>query len=346
MYQFDLIQTLRRRRRAPAGGGRRVRVSRTVVLLGLTSMFTDISSEMVAAILPLYLVFGVGLSPVQFGVIDGLYQGVTAPVRLLSGVLGDRWRRHKEIAVAGYGLSTLTRLALPLAGNAVGALTATVMADRIGKGIRTAPRDAMISLSSTTENLAVSFSVHRALDTFGAMLGPLVAFAILALAPLILGDPEDFTITRDGRRVRVADRNFWGVTFARDSDRFYATMRTGGRTWLIEGSVRRRAARALHPGVECPSLSPDGTRIAYKKRVDQGSVIWQLHVLDLRTMAETKLAESRVVDDQAEWLDDDTVLYGMTDAGVWAQPADGSGEPRLFLDDALSPAVVRPGGAT
>ena len=160
-----------------------MRVSRTVILLGLTSMFTDISSEMVAAILPLYLVFGVGLSPVQFGVVDGLYQGVTAPVRVLSGVLGDRWRRHKEIAAAGYGLSTLTRLAMPLAGNAVGALTAVVMADRVGKGIRTAPRDAMISLSSAPANLATSFSVHRALDTLGAMLGPLVAFAVLALAP-------------------------------------------------------------------------------------------------------------------------------------------------------------------
>jgi MFS family permease len=146
-------------------------------------MFTDVSSEMVSAILPLYLVFGVGLSPLQFGVVDGLYQGVAAPVRLLSGVIGDRWRRHKEVAVAGYGLSTLTRLAMPLAGSAVAALTAVVMADRVGKGIRTAPRDAMISLSSTPENLATSFSVHRALDTLGAMIGPLLAFVILALAP-------------------------------------------------------------------------------------------------------------------------------------------------------------------
>ena len=160
-----------------------MRVSRTVVLLGLTSMFTDISSEMVAAILPLYLVLGIGLSPVQYGVIDGLYQGITAPVRLLSGMLGDRWRRHKEIALAGYGLSTVSRLAMPLAGNAVPALTAVVMTDRVGKGIRTAPRDAMISLNSTPQDLATSFSVHRALDTLGAMLGPLVAFIILTLAP-------------------------------------------------------------------------------------------------------------------------------------------------------------------
>jgi hypothetical protein len=69
------------------------------------SLFTDISSEMVASILPLYLVLGIGLSPVRYGVIDGLYQGVTAPVRLLSGMLGDRWRRHKEIAVGDAGPS-------------------------------------------------------------------------------------------------------------------------------------------------------------------------------------------------------------------------------------------------
>jgi len=159
------------------------RVSRTVVLLGLTSMFTDISSEMVAAILPLYLVFGLGLSPLAFGVVDGLYQGVAALVRVASGVIGDRWRRHKEVAAVGYAISAVSRLAMPLVGGAWTALGAVVMADRTGKGIRTAPRDAMISLSSPPDGLATAFGVHRALDTAGAMLGPLVAFGILALAP-------------------------------------------------------------------------------------------------------------------------------------------------------------------
>ena len=156
----------------------------------------------------------------------------------------------------------------------------------------------------------------------------------------ILGDLEDFATTRDGRSVRAADRNFWGVTFARDSDRLYATMRTGEKTWLVEGSVRKRTLRTLHENVECPSLSPDGTRLAYKKRVNEGSVIWRLHVLDLKRMNETALADSRLVDDQAEWLDDETVLYGLADGRVWAQPADGSGGPRVFLENALSPAVI------
>jgi MFS family permease len=181
VYQVQNAKSLLGHRRGRRPRGRRV--SRTVVLLGLTSMFTDISSEMVVAILPLYLVFGLGLSPVQFGFVDGLYQGVSALVRVAAGVVGDRWRRHKDVAAAGYGLSALTRLAIPLVGGAWTAIGAVVMIDRIGKGIRTAPRDAMIALSSRREDLGAAFGVHRALDTAGAMLGPLVAFGILALAP-------------------------------------------------------------------------------------------------------------------------------------------------------------------
>jgi hypothetical protein len=155
-----------------------------------------------------------------------------------------------------------------------------------------------------------------------------------------LADLEKLRVTHEGREVTAADRNFWGVTFARDSDRFYATMRTGGKTYLIEGSVSARSAHTVHENVECPSLSPDGTRVAYKKRVDDGSVIWRLHALDLRTMRDTALAEQRMVDDQAEWLDDDTVLYGL-EGSIWAAPADGSGAPREYIKGGLSPAVSR-----
>lgn len=166
------------------GGVRsRARVSRTVVLLGLTSLFTDLSSEMVAAILPLYFVYSLGLTPLQFGIMDGLYQGASSLVRVASGFAGDRWRRHKEVAALGYGLSAVTKLVFPLVGGAWSALAAVVLVDRTGKGIRTAPRDALISLSSHRERLGEAFGVHRALDTAGAMLGPLVAFALLALAP-------------------------------------------------------------------------------------------------------------------------------------------------------------------
>jgi MFS family permease len=158
-------------------------VDRNVWALGFTSLFTDISSEMVTSILPLYLVVHLGLTPLAFGVVDGLYQGFAALLRLASGVLADRWRRYKELAAVGYGLSGLSRLGLLAAGASWPALAAVVMIDRTAKGIRTAPRDALISLSSPQKDLGLSFGVHRTLDAAGAMLGPIVAFVLLAQAP-------------------------------------------------------------------------------------------------------------------------------------------------------------------
>jgi MFS family permease len=160
------------------------RVPRTVVLLGLTSLLTDISSEAVAAVLPLYLVYAAGFSPLALGVIDGLYRGAAAITALASGFWADRRKRHKEVATLGYGLSAITKLGLVAAGGAVGPIAVFVMLDRIGKGIRTAPRDALISLSASPKTLGTAFGVHRAMDTTGAMIGPLMAFGILALAPL------------------------------------------------------------------------------------------------------------------------------------------------------------------
>jgi hypothetical protein len=185
MYQVQSpTAILRGRARVRAGPRARARVSSTVLLLGLTSLLTDISSEMVSAVLPLYLVIANGYSPLAFGMIDGLYQGGAALVRVGAGFVGDRWRRHKEVATAGYGVSAACRLALLTAGSSLGAIGAIVLADRTGKGIRTAPRDALISLTTEERNLGTAFGVHRAMDTTGAMLGPLLAFAILAAAPL------------------------------------------------------------------------------------------------------------------------------------------------------------------
>ena len=155
-----------------------------------------------------------------------------------------------------------------------------------------------------------------------------------------IAELEDFVVTRAGRRVTAVDANFWGVTFARDSDRFYATMATGGETYLIAGSVRARSARVLHENVECPSLSPDGTRVAYKHRTGSSKRPWRAAVLDLATMRETILAEPRSIDDQIEWLDDEHVLYGV-DGEIVTTRADGGGRPRRYLAEADSPAVVR-----
>jgi hypothetical protein len=151
-------------------------------------------------------------------------------------------------------------------------------------------------------------------------------------------DLERFTVTQDGRTVDAVDHNFWGVTFAADSDRFYATLGTGDHHWLVEGSVRERRMRIIRDGVECPSLSPDGTRIAYKRPVD-GRGTWRLAVLDLRTLRAHDLAEARSIDDQAEWLDDDHVAYS-DGADVWAVQADGGGAPERLVRGAQSPASM------
>lgn len=156
------------------------RISPTVWALGLTSLLTDISSEMVASVLPMYLVLQLGISPVAFGLIDGLYQGTAALVRILGGVLADRSRKYKELAAIGYGASAACRLLIIAAGAAWTTIAGVVAIDRIGKGLRTAPRDALISLRSRSEDLATAFGVHRALDAAGAFIGPVVAFVLLA----------------------------------------------------------------------------------------------------------------------------------------------------------------------
>jgi MFS family permease len=182
MYQVDWIERIKAKR--PITGRRaHVTVSRTVWYLGFTSLFTDISSEMVASTLPMYLVLHLGLSPLQFGFVDGLYQGMTALLRLVSGLIADRWRRYKEVAAAGYGLSAICKMGLLWAGSVWPMLVTVIAVDRVGKGLRSAPRDALLSLSMAQEHLGVAFGVHRTLDAGGAMLGPLGAFALLLLAP-------------------------------------------------------------------------------------------------------------------------------------------------------------------
>ncbi|MBC9715192.1 MFS transporter [Streptomyces sp. TRM66268-LWL] len=166
---------------APARPAGRTRVASTVVALGAVSLVTDISSEMVTAVLPLYFVLQLGLNPLQFGFLDGLYNGITAFVRLAGGHIADRRRRHKLVAGSGYALSAVCKLGLLFAGGSTTALSATLVADRVGKGIRTAPRDALISLSCAERDLGRAFGVHRAMDTTGALLGPLAAFALLWL---------------------------------------------------------------------------------------------------------------------------------------------------------------------
>lgn len=165
----------------PAGTlDRTKRVAGNVLALGAVSLVTDVSSEMVSAVLPLYLVVGLGLGPVVYGVLDGLYTGATALLRLVGGYVADRVQRRKLIAGLGYGISAVAKAGLLAAGASVPALGAAIVADRAGKGLRTAPRDALITLSTPASDLGRAFGVHRAMDSAGAFAGPLVAIAVLA----------------------------------------------------------------------------------------------------------------------------------------------------------------------
>ena len=149
------------------------------------------------------------------------------------------------------------------------------------------------------------------------------------------GSLEDFTAVVDGKPYKAVDVNYWGVTFAADDVTFYATMASKGRTWLMRGDLHKRQLTAVRENVECPSLSPDGTRIAYKYRTGK---TWRLHVLTLATNQDVALAETAHVDDQPAWLDEATVAYSKENA-VFGVPADGTGHPKRLA------AGSSPGGA-
>ena len=158
---------------SPGPGGPAPRIHRNVVLLGINSLLTDISSESV--------INALGFSALGFGFFDGIYQGMSAILRIFGGMFADRRQRHKEVAGFGYALSAACKLGL-LASTTAGPTAGILFLDRTGKGVRTAPRDALISLSSPEERMGESFGIHRALDTVGALIGPILAFALLSIA--------------------------------------------------------------------------------------------------------------------------------------------------------------------
>ncbi len=168
----------------PATSNQNQHIHRNIFALGFTSLFTDISSEMIVAITPLYLTSALGFSYLSYGLFEGAYQGANASLRLWGGALSDRHQNHKRIAATGYGISAFTRVGLFLTSFLTWLpITLFLLADRVGKGLRVAPRDALISLSVSKDRLATAFGAHRAMDTFGALLGPIVAYLLLEVTP-------------------------------------------------------------------------------------------------------------------------------------------------------------------
>jgi hypothetical protein len=162
-----------------------------------------------------------------------------------------------------------------------------------------------------------------------------------------IGQLEQFRTLEDGKVIHAANFNFWGVTFARDGNTFYATLGTGVHTYLVRGDLARRSVTVLRDGVECPSLSPDGTRIAFKQRTSGsfGRLEWRPAVLDLATLKDHPLPDGdENLDDQIAWLDDAHVVFGLPSGSgqtaIWKVAADGSGRPQQLVADAWSPAPV------
>lgn len=154
-------------------------ITGNVLILGLVSFFTDVSSEMIYPLLPLFLTTVLGAGPAFLGLIEGVAESTAAFLKLGSGILSDRVKSRKGLVVAGYAVSSLARPLVAVA-TAPAAVLAIRFADRVGKGIRTSPRDALIADSSDPSIRGKAFGFHRAMDHAGALVGPLIATLLLA----------------------------------------------------------------------------------------------------------------------------------------------------------------------
>ena len=157
------------------------KLPRSVVALGFVSLFMDVSSEMVHALLPVYLTGTLGASAAMVGLIEGLGQGTAQITKLFSGLLSDWTGKRKPLAILGYGLSAVTKPVFAMAGSVQAILVARV-ADRFGKGIRGAPRDAMLADMVPPESRSAAYGLRQSMDSFGAFAGPLLAIALMLWA--------------------------------------------------------------------------------------------------------------------------------------------------------------------
>lgn len=150
-----------------------------VVLFGIVSLLTDISSEMVYPLLPIFLSTALGASPAIIGIIEGIAESLASLLKMFSGYLADKTQKKKELTISGYSGSLLGKLILVLVGSWGGVLLSRII-DRFGKGIRTAPRDALIADSTRKNARGHAFGLHRAMDTMGAVIGVIIAYILIS----------------------------------------------------------------------------------------------------------------------------------------------------------------------
>ncbi len=163
---------------------RRFAIPKAIWTLGFVSLLMDVSSEMVHALLPVFLVSELGASSTAIGLIEGIAEATAAITKIFSGVLSDALGRRKALAAIGYGLSAIAKFAFPLAAS-IGWIVAARFVDRVGKGVRDAPRDALVADLAPPKARGASMGLRQALDTVGAFLGPLLATGLMALTRLM-----------------------------------------------------------------------------------------------------------------------------------------------------------------
>lgn len=199
--------------------------TKNIIILGLISCFADISSEMVYPLIPIYLTAAFGATPVLVGLIEGIAESIASLLKVFSGYISDRFQHKKAIAFAGYSTGLLYKIALIFAGSWAGILVARVI-DRFGKGIRTAPRDVMVSESADNDNMGRAFGIHKMLDMAGSAIGIMAAFLLvrnlgsdtggyktvfaLSIIPIVIALMLFFFVKEKKEKREVVEReHFW-----------------------------------------------------------------------------------------------------------------------------------------
>ncbi|HPF87003.1 MAG TPA: MFS transporter [Candidatus Limiplasma sp.] len=193
------------------------KVISNIVILGLTSLFVDMSTEMVYPLVPLFLTATLGASPAIVGVIEGIAESIASLLKVFSGYIGDVYHNKKRLAIAGYSASVFYKLVLLLAASWPGVLVARII-DRTGKGLRTAPRDALVAQSSDRKKLGGAFGLHKMLDMAGSSLGVVLAYVFVAtdigfhkaflfsIIPALIGILILTTVREDKQRKAAAEK--------------------------------------------------------------------------------------------------------------------------------------------
>jgi MFS family permease len=213
------------------------KIPRNVWILGITSLLNDTSSEMIHSVLPLFLVSILGTSIAQVGLIEGIAEAAASILKVFSGSISDYWQRRKGLTIFGYGLSTAVKPLFVVANSPLLVLLAR-LGDRIGKGIRVAPRDALVADSTNASNRGAAYGLRQSLDTVGAVLGPLIAFGLMGTAHgfrFIFGValiPGILAVVCLALGVREPDRPYFGLKRANPLN-WMALQSLGSSYWSL-----------------------------------------------------------------------------------------------------------------